>query len=81
MQLLFFAAIFARFSRPSPAALKLGLFLTAVRVCVGPLAAFGQATRNGYRAEKMGAAIALKRRRTEGRWKRVWMNSGRVARD
>ncbi|OWY78060.1 hypothetical protein CDN97_07460 [Pantoea sp. AMG 501] len=53
MQLLFFAAIFARFSRPSPAALKLGLFLTAVRVCVGPLAACGQATRNVNRAEKM----------------------------
>jgi len=53
MQLLFFAAIFARFSRPSPAALKLGLFLTAVRVCVGPLAACGQATRKGNRAEKM----------------------------
>jgi len=53
MQLLFFAAIFARFSRPSHAALKLGLFLTAVRVCVGPLAACGQATRNGYWAEKM----------------------------
>jgi len=53
MQLLFFAAIFARFSRPSPAALKLGLFLTAVRVCVGPLKACGQATHNGFRAEKM----------------------------
>ncbi|WP_394547349.1 hypothetical protein [Pantoea ananatis] len=62
MQLLFFAAIFARFAWR-----KLGLFLNAVRVCVGPLTACGQAIREGKRAEKMGAAIALKRRRTEGR--------------
>jgi hypothetical protein len=67
MQLLFFAAIFARFAWRSPTALKLGLFLNAVRVCVGPLTACGQAIREGKRAEKMGAAIALKRRRTEGR--------------